>query len=643
MKMKKTTIMSLLAVIMFFMAVPMQTSAKKIKFGEYVVYKGKVMGEEPFGEGTLTIMHPNNKKTKDAVITGIFNGWKVSGTVFFYSEDSSPFYGGDAQIVVAPDGSSVKFELTDGTFIDDNHLEGIEITKENPLTIVCDVKEDIRLSSSEILLTNEVSNAEYGDFRPINIDKVAAKLGGGQKKYFRHGTYQFDKTALKEQRFYETTNFGNNMIAMMDGKVISLTFDKGDSYNYKPGSATPLNFRRTYSDGTVSLKDGDKVIRHEGQGKAGVAVIPTRAEDFETILTANTLNESNLKFYYDELGQLLEKAQNGDQAADAEFKDKVTQRALNIVKAECREHQVASELMEIGKAYQTGNLNIGGLYAKLVENGALKEDIMIQKDSALVWLRMAAAVDTTYQTNVVELEKEMGIYEEPMTDSEREKVKEFLKADTRGVSVIMAEAKRMTRGGNFIEVPYKITVPVVALADITGQEQIPLVATDCKATLEVIPFGAEGVTVTITIDFNGLMESKTLSWSGPNIHLAPGTEDGTSALVVMRGNHKVCGSLLSQKGLWMVMYNPDGLITFLEKGMTRSKVEESLLSEMEFGQFKFNRKVGNLDVYTFYWLGQEDHYSFRKGAVVGTVRNNKPYAHFYFDSKGKLVKWLWLL
>lgn len=641
---KKTTIMSLLAVIMFFMAVPMQTSAKKIKYGEYVVFKGKVIGEEPFGEGTLTIMHPNVKKTKNAILTGVFNGWEVSGSVYFYSEGSNPFYSGEAQIAVAPNGGSVKFELTDGLFIDEDHPMGIKVTKENPLTIVCDVKEDIRLSSSEILLTNEVSNAEYGDFRPINIDKVAAKLGGGQKKYFRHGTYQFDKTALKEQRFYETANFGNNMKAEMDGKVISLTFDKGDSYNYKPGSATPLNFRRTYSDGTVSLKDGDKVIRHEGQGKAGVAVIPTRAEDFETILTANTLNESNLKFYYDELGQLLEKAQNGDQAADDAFKDKVTLRALDIVKAERQKRQVAPELMEIGMAYRTGNLNIGGLYAKLVENGALKEDIMIQKDSALVWLRMAAAVDSTFQTNVVELEKEMGIYEEPMTDSELEKVKEFLKADTRGVSVIMAEAKRMTRGGNFIEVPYKITVPIVALADITGQEQaIPLVATECKATLEVIPFGAEGVTVTITVDFNGLMESKTLSWSGPNIHLAPGTEDGTSGIFVVRGNHKLCGGLVSQKGLWMVTYNPDGLITFLEKGMTRSKVEESLLSGMEFGQFKFNRKVGNLDVYTFYWLGQKDHYSFREGAVVGTVRNNEPYAHFYFDSKGKLVKWLWLL
>lgn len=643
MKMKKTTTMSLLAVIMFFMTVPMQTFAKKIKFGEYVVYKGKVMGEEPFGEGTLTIMHPNNKKTKDAVITGIFNGWKVSGTVFFYSEDSSPFYGGDAQIVVAPDGSSVKFELTDGTFIDDNHLEGIQITKENPLTIVCDVKEDIRLSSSEILLTNEVSNAEYGDFRPINIDKVAVKLGGGQKTYFRHGTYQLDKTALKEQHYYETANFGNSMKAEMDGKLISFTFNKGDSYIYKPGSAIPLSFKRTYSDGTVSLKDGEKVIHHEGQGKIGVAVIPTKVEDFEAILTASTSNESNLKFYYDELGQLLEKAQNGDQAADAEFKDKVTQRALNIVKAERREHQVASELMEIGKAYQTGNLNIGGLYAKLVENGALKEDIMIQKDSALVWLRMAAAVDTTYQTNVVELEKEMGIYKEPMTDSEREKVMKFLKADTRGVSVIIAEAKRMTRGGNFIEVPYKITVPIVAFGDIMGKEKYPLVGAGCKATLEVIPFGTKGVTVTIMLDFNGHIESKTLSWSGPNIHLAPGTEEGLSGLVVMKGNHKVCGGLFSQKGLWAVAYNPDGLISFLEKGMTRSKVEESLLSGMEFGQFKFNRKVGNLDVYTFYWLGQEDHYSFRKGDVVGTVSNNKPYAHFYFDSKGKLVKWLWLI
>lgn len=39
MKMKKTTTMSLLAVIMFFMTVPMQTFAKKIIFGEYVEHE----------------------------------------------------------------------------------------------------------------------------------------------------------------------------------------------------------------------------------------------------------------------------------------------------------------------------------------------------------------------------------------------------------------------------------------------------------------------------------------------------------------------------------------------------------------------------------------------------------------------------
>ena len=111
----------------------------------------------------------------------------------------------------------------------------------------------------------------------------------------------------------------------------------------------------------------------------------------------------------------------------------------------------------------------------------------------------------------------MGIYKEPMTDSEREKVMKFLKADTRGVSVIIAEAKRMTRGGNFIEVPYKITVPIVAFGDIMGKEKFPLVGAGCKATLEVIPFGEKGVTVTIMLDFNGHIESKTcLLYTSPS-------------------------------------------------------------------------------------------------------------------------------
>ena len=79
MKMKKTTTMSLLAVIMFFMAFPAQVCAKKIKFGQYVVYSGKVENGMPKGEGELTIVNNDPNCKKGALFKGVFDGYTISG------------------------------------------------------------------------------------------------------------------------------------------------------------------------------------------------------------------------------------------------------------------------------------------------------------------------------------------------------------------------------------------------------------------------------------------------------------------------------------------------------------------------------------------------------------------------------------
>jgi len=622
-----------------------QANGKKLKFGEYIVYKGKVINEEPVGEGVLTIAHPNGKQMKAAICTGIFEGWLVTGSINFYSEGNYPSYLGQARLSINPDGSSIKFDLTLGTYKDQEHEDGIMITKDNPLTIICSLKDDIELSSSKIPLTKQVTKAEYGNFSPLNMERISTKLGNGNPpRITRHSACEYQGTALKEISFYETIDYGQGMEVKLDGKTVQVAFNNNDNYSYRPGVLAPIMFTKTYSDGVISLRENAKVIRSNNQG---IAAIPSSANDMEIMLTANTLAESRLKFYYGELGTLFEKAQSGDAQASMLFKEKVTLLALEQVKADRRKKQVGAELMEIGNAYHSGNLNVGDLYSVLEEKGALTDEITASNDSALTWMRMAATIDESYQGNVVELEKEMGIYEEPenevseTNEASEEDIMALLKPDTRKVSAIMSEAKSMTHGGDFIDEEYKITVPIFAFASDNFQNNQSLVGLGCKATLEVIPFGADGNTALLELDFNGHAPNITLSWSGRNVHMGPGTVNGEDMLVVINGNTP-CGGLAATQGVWAAwLHTSEGGITNsdIKRGMTRSEVER-LVTTLKLSKFKFSRKVGNLDVYTLYWLRQEDKYDYAKGAYVGELKNDKRFGDFYFDSKGKLVKWI---
>ena len=173
---KITTIMkrSFFRLCLLFMALTMLASmaeAKKIKYGNYITYDGKVENDLPKGEGKLIIVNNAPGIKKPAIVEGTFDGWTVGNilpaSVYFYSREYQPFFRGKTEIQIAEDGSSVSFRLISGDFYD--RAEGIQFEgiKNYNVVMTCTPKEDgIYLSSTPFRIMFKIkdsSQSKYGE------------------------------------------------------------------------------------------------------------------------------------------------------------------------------------------------------------------------------------------------------------------------------------------------------------------------------------------------------------------------------------------------------------------------------------------------------------------------------------------------
>ena len=198
------------------------------------------------------------------------------------------------------------------------------------------------------------------------------------------------------------------------------------------------------------------------------------------------------------------------------------------------------------------------------------------------------------------------------------------------------QAIKLTKGSKFLEGNFKVTKPLFALT-LNGKT-LNADQSKHKVTLEVIDFGVEGNTVLMTLDLAD-QGKYTYTWSGNQVKLAPGYDNGVGLLTVLRGN-TTCGIVGVKEGNWLAILLQGGktyTISDFKKGMTRSEVED-LCSELGLSQFKFTRNSGKLKVYSLFWLDMQ-----KRDRLFGDyyyeMRNDKKYGDFYFDEQGKLVKW----
>lgn len=199
------------------------------------------------------------------------------------------------------------------------------------------------------------------------------------------------------------------------------------------------------------------------------------------------------------------------------------------------------------------------------------------------------------------------------------------------------EVKKLTKGGNYADANYNVTKPLFAVT--FDSNTVSADPSKHKVQFEIMNFGDEGNTVLMTLDLadDGKM---TYSWSGYNVHVAPGYDNGVGMLTVLRGS-TICGILGEKEGDWIaILQSSSKCVTIgdLKKGMTRAEVEK-VCGELGLSQFKFDRNSGNLKVYSLYWLDMSKQYNLFGTDYRYVMRNDKKYGDFYFDAQGKLVKW----
>ncbi|MCR5644661.1 MAG: hypothetical protein K6G32_15175 [Prevotella sp.] len=207
-------------------------------------------------------------------------------------------------------------------------------------------------------------------------------------------------------------------------------------------------------------------------------------------------------------------------------------------------------------------------------------------------------------------------------------------------------AMARTKGTKYIDENYKITLPLHIIGDTKTHESIPLGDIKATVTIEVINFGQYGNTILQTWNFDSPeIPNQTISWSGKSVHLMPCNDNGIGSFAILRGS-TICGQVSCMKQndgiiLWAGITNSvEEAITMREfhKGMSISEVED-VWTQLRFCQFKFSRNSGQYKVYSAYWLDMQKRYNIF-GNYKYVMRNDKKYADYYFDSQGKLVKWI---
>lgn len=219
-------------------------------------------------------------------------------------------------------------------------------------------------------------------------------------------------------------------------------------------------------------------------------------------------------------------------------------------------------------------------------------------------------------------------------------------------SLLLATVVSSASAQEYMDRNLKMAEPLTVLMIPSGN--FPTDPKTDKATLQVVNFGGDGNTISLSLDIKAVKDADPTvnmeyTWSGKNLHLVKKNEAGGGvSYSVIRGSKTLCGALMKvPKGdgtfAWAAqIMTGEGTQTIsdVHVGMNRLAVE-SKCRELGLSQFKFVRQEGNLKLYQLQWLDMK-----KKRDWFGTedyhyeMTNDRPYGSFWFDENDKLVKWL---
>lgn len=311
MKMKKTTTMSLLAVIMFFMAFPAQVCAKKIKFGQYVVYSGKVENGMPKGEGELTIVNNDPNCKKGALFKGVFYGYTISGELDLKEKGYYPSFSGSAKLEIAADGSYVKVNIISGSLtasIKKGGIVTIELYKNDSVSIVCTPTEQgIIFSSNTFEAEQKYTYTQETKLKPgyhsnsVLRNKLNFLDRGSLQgiKWYGHSTFMLNKSGhLVQKGYYESIKLPklDATLNLYEDGVQQIDFGNGDFFRYEGDKDHPLYIKKTGFSVKTKYKDMNGKLCRKNHDDV-MKFISDDGEEYN-VVTHNFIRPSRFDMFY---------------------------------------------------------------------------------------------------------------------------------------------------------------------------------------------------------------------------------------------------------------------------------------------------------------------------------------------------------
>lgn len=453
---KLRVLISVMMAFMLFVMNPTIVNAKKIIYGKFCAYEGKVDSDEsPSGEGKLYFFRTDyhNKRIGDLdVIKGIFDGNTVTNASIVFDDSNflnqSKFFG-SLEYTLNSNGDGITYKLIEGIL----HTEkgNFECCADDPCIITRWIKsgfdQTFVTGATGSLLKRETLQKESFT-APIKIEDIGqfkslSTIYNWKNGY--HSDYWLESTGKKLMMF-------ENGIKVIDGKNIE--YPNGDFFRHDGTSLIELN--KNYSNG-VAILLSKGVIAYTINNKAGVVLFNNKVEDlFNILMSANEFPVSKFsKNYTGEIAKFfvgaakddancqyklgmaymegngvdkdevlgrewLEKAvKNGNESAKsaiAKIELKKEKQKLDTYKQNAIRNSDELLMYEIASGYEKGGMQRLGVavYCNFVQN----------IDSAIVWYKKSAAINSNYQKYVVaaEYKKKTGgdywLYKEQQEEKE---------------------------------------------------------------------------------------------------------------------------------------------------------------------------------------------------------------------------------
>ncbi|MBP3789900.1 MAG: hypothetical protein J6I52_09830 [Prevotella sp.] len=270
---------------------PSMAEAKKIQFGQFISYDGKLNSEgKPEGKGALVTVYGSMD-----VLKGIFSNGKVTeAKLLFCATDKKNYlakFEGTLEYEVATNGNGVTYKLLEGYFT--AHSEFFRIVENNPQVIT-------RLpSANECTLQHEgyltrAAKVDYGNRSEMEkLITMPLQLNDLLKgNIYNVTSYYLDKSFTPQiKQDYHLLIDSNMNKLQRDGNKVSLICPNSDNITYEYGSGNLIGFKKKFEEGTIVF-EGDPCMNFtSNSNEKGLAT-------FEKVPDINIERFANIRYIF---------------------------------------------------------------------------------------------------------------------------------------------------------------------------------------------------------------------------------------------------------------------------------------------------------------------------------------------------------